>query len=314
MDLTNNINTNKNPDTETESPPKIILPKNKKSQSFYTSSSFVPPLQMVVSYKECLKNHAASLGGHALDGCGEFMPSPTASSNDPASLNCAACGCHRNFHRRDPYEPNAAATHRLPPAATASHSTDPSTVPSPDTNTNSPQHHQPVTSPTPCSYYSSAPHMLLALSTGFSAPPDDGDDNHPRHHHYPQHQPPFNQVLAANSSDNGKKRSRTKFTQEQKEKMLSFAERLGWKMNRAEEKLTQDFCSEVGVSRRVFKVWMHNNKNASGRKDQRSINNKNINDIVNGCSRVSFDVNGNSKNHNDGNGNGSVAVSPKCEE
>lgn len=85
-------------------------------------------------------------------------------------------------------------------------------------------------------------------------------------------------------------------------------------MNRAEEKLTQDFCSEVGVSRRVFKVWMHNNKNASGRKDQRSINNKNINDIVNGCSRVSFDVNGNCKNHNDGNGNGSVAVAPKCEE
>ncbi|KAK8947673.1 Transcription factor HB29 [Platanthera guangdongensis] len=49
-----------------------------------------------VLYRECLKNHAASLGGHALDGCGEFMPSPAANTADPTSLKCAACGCHRN--------------------------------------------------------------------------------------------------------------------------------------------------------------------------------------------------------------------------
>ncbi|XWS14858.1 hypothetical protein CRYUN_Cryun35bG0044700 [Craigia yunnanensis] len=58
---------------------------------------------MVVSYKECLKNHAARLGGHALDGCGEFMPSPTSTPTDPASLKCAACGYHRNFHRCETY-------------------------------------------------------------------------------------------------------------------------------------------------------------------------------------------------------------------
>ena len=34
-----------------------------------------------------LESHAASLGGHALDGCGEFMPSP---ADDPASLRYAA--------------------------------------------------------------------------------------------------------------------------------------------------------------------------------------------------------------------------------
>lgn len=27
-----------------------------------------------VRYRECLKNHAVGIGGHALDGCGEFMP------------------------------------------------------------------------------------------------------------------------------------------------------------------------------------------------------------------------------------------------
>nr|ACF84413.1 unknown [Zea mays] len=58
--------------------------------------------QTGVYYRECLKNHAASLGGHALDGCGEFMPSPEADPADPSSLRCAACGCHRNFHRRLP--------------------------------------------------------------------------------------------------------------------------------------------------------------------------------------------------------------------
>ncbi|KAK6116460.1 hypothetical protein DH2020_049922 [Rehmannia glutinosa] len=48
-----------------------------------------------------MKNHAAALGGHAVDGCGEFMPSPTAAAADPTSLKCAACGCHRSFHRRE---------------------------------------------------------------------------------------------------------------------------------------------------------------------------------------------------------------------
>ncbi|XP_022957280.1 zinc-finger homeodomain protein 9-like [Cucurbita moschata] len=62
---------------------------------------------MVVSYRDCLKNHAATVvGGHALDGCGEFMPSITSTPTDPTSLNCAACGCHRNFHRHyHPYPP-----------------------------------------------------------------------------------------------------------------------------------------------------------------------------------------------------------------
>ncbi|PWA59076.1 ZF-HD homeobox protein [Artemisia annua] len=34
------------------------------------------------------------MGGHAVDGCGEFMPSPSSSPSLPTSLKCAACGCH----------------------------------------------------------------------------------------------------------------------------------------------------------------------------------------------------------------------------
>lgn len=57
-----------------------------------------------------------------------------------------------------------------------------------------------------------------------------------------------------------KKRFRTKFSQEQKEKMLGFAERVGWKLQRQEEGEVQKLCQEIWVKRRVLKVWMHNNK------------------------------------------------------
>jgi len=49
----------------------------------------------IVGYGECQKNHAAYSGGYAVDGCMEFM----ACSGEEA-LTCAACGCHRNFHKR----------------------------------------------------------------------------------------------------------------------------------------------------------------------------------------------------------------------
>ncbi|KAI5665648.1 hypothetical protein M9H77_15501 [Catharanthus roseus] len=52
-----------------------------------------------VRYGECQKNHAAAVGGYAVDGCREFMPS--GEEGTTAAFNCAACGCHRNFHRRE---------------------------------------------------------------------------------------------------------------------------------------------------------------------------------------------------------------------
>ncbi|KAF5958544.1 hypothetical protein HYC85_005769 [Camellia sinensis] len=214
-----------------------------------------PPPPAVAAYKECLKNHAATLGGHAVDGCGEFMPSPTSISTDPTSLKCAACGCHRNFHRREPEDP--------PPPSTAQHVIE-----------YQPQHrhHPPVlprspnsASPPPISsaYYPSAPHMLLALSAGLSG-------------QVPAENRPVNSSGAGNP--NGRKRHRTKFTQDQKERMLEFAERVGWKMQKKDDEVIAEFCSNVGVGRGVFKVWMHNNKSTSSGKKLDS-NNQNSNGI-----------------------------------
>ncbi|GER37414.1 homeobox protein 30 [Striga asiatica] len=185
-----------------------------------------PPLHLhppvVVTYRECLKNHAAALGGHALDGCGEFMPSPASNPADPTSLRCAACGCHRNFHRR---EPEDAAALLLPPALEyrplhRHHPPPPGDSPSPP----------PISS----AYYpASAPRMLLALS----------------------------QEGAGTPNPAGRRRFRTKFTQKQKEKMAELAERVGWKMQRKDDDVITGFCREIGVDKLVFKVWMHNNKN-----------------------------------------------------
>ncbi|KAF2299749.1 hypothetical protein GH714_003048 [Hevea brasiliensis] len=68
------------------------------------------------------------------------------------------------------------------------------------------------------------------------------------------------------SYGSSKKRFRTKFTQEQKDKMLDFAERLGWRIQKHDEAAVEQFCAENGVKRHVLKVWMHNNKHTLGKK------------------------------------------------
>ncbi|KAM5570762.1 mini zinc finger protein 3-like [Rosa sericea] len=66
-----------------------------RRSSSSTSSSMV----RTVRYGECQKNHAANIGGYAVDGCREFMASGQEGTAE--ALTCAACGCHRNFHRRE---------------------------------------------------------------------------------------------------------------------------------------------------------------------------------------------------------------------
>ncbi|AES77411.1 putative transcription factor ZF-HD family [Medicago truncatula] len=213
--------------------------------------------QPTITYKECLKNHAANLGGHALDGCGEFMTSPTATPTDPTSLKCAACGCHRNFHRREPEEPPLTTTHVIEYQPHHRHQP----LPPPPFSHRSPNSSSPP--PISSSYYPSAPHMLLALSAAL-----------------PENVAAPNQTMLMNShSNNSRKRFRTKFTQDQKDKMLKFAEKVGWKMQKKDDEFVHEFCNEIGVDRSVLKVWMHNNKNTLAKRENINTNND-INDGV----------------------------------
>ncbi|KAG0497662.1 hypothetical protein HPP92_002353 [Vanilla planifolia] len=199
-----------------------------------------------VLYRECMKNHAATLGGHALDGCGEFMPSPASNHADPPSLKCAACGCHRNFHRR------VAGAQRALAAAVSGEDGfegegERDDAGEDDVAFDAVAGRRRSSSP-PLPYFTSAPHMLLALSSGVrGGVPSPGTGK------------PLSTNLVV-ATPPPRKRFRTKFTPEQKERMLQLSERLGWRLQKRDEGLVDECCREIGVEKGVFKVWMHNNK------------------------------------------------------
>ncbi|KAK8921674.1 ZF-HD homeobox protein [Platanthera zijinensis] len=165
---------------------------------------------VLVKYRECLKNHAACIGGNATDGCGEFMPSGEEGTLE--ALKCSACNCHRNFHRKEV---------------------------------------EGDLSPCELFHFKGGRKMM-------------GQKNSliPRPSPHPMIMP-FGAIQTSESDEMegyGEKRFRTKFTSEQKEKMLAFAERVGWRLQKQEESMVQQLCQDIGIRRRVFKVWMHNNK------------------------------------------------------
>jgi ZF-HD class homeobox domain-containing protein len=59
-------------------------------------------------------------------------------------------------------------------------------------------------------------------------------------------------------ASSARKRFRSRLSPEQKERMRDLSDRLGWRLQRREEAAVEDCCREIGVTRGVFKVWMHN--------------------------------------------------------
>ncbi|XP_015940090.3 LOW QUALITY PROTEIN: zinc-finger homeodomain protein 3 [Arachis duranensis] len=251
-----NIHHTQNPSNGSSMHPLDNGPYNSKQEEEEEEEVVVP----LVRYRECLKNHAAAMGGNATDGCGEFMPSGDHGTME--ALTCSACRCHRNFHRKEIQgEPSApppplleyhhhhfnTATRHLAASRKFLHK--------------NMHHHHHLGYPTAgggnilSAYYhhpSAAPHMLLALSgAGIAAPPESTAAP----------------ISAAAALASPRKRFRTKFSQEQKEKMLAFAEKVGWKIQKQEDSVVQNFCNEIGVKRRVLKVWMHNNKHNLAKKN-----------------------------------------------
>ncbi|CAN4083289.1 unnamed protein product [Withania somnifera] len=204
-----------------------------------------------VRYKECLKNHAASMGGHVLDGCGEFMP--RGDEGTPEYLKCAACDCHRNFHRKETEdESQIPGLRRNDSISYRIHTQTPPSLQAMRTQ----QHHHKY----PHSYSRGqiAPVMMsFGVNTGVPAESSSEDLN--MFHEGQGVVQPFNYSVS-------KKRFRTKFSQQQKDRMQEFAEKLGWRIQKQDEQEVQQFCNEVGVKRKVFKVWIHNSKQAIKKK------------------------------------------------
>ncbi|CAL9057352.1 unnamed protein product [Musa banksii] len=210
-----------------------------------------------VRYRECLKNHAVAIGGHAVDGCSEFLAAGEEDTLD--ALRCAACSCHRNFHRREEEGGGGAAVLE--------------TV----------GYYHPF-SPfyrTPAGYLHHRHHMVVAASAQqqnrpqlLALPSTSGGGGQSRDDQDSDSNPMLGAgglvgvggATGTSGSGGHRKRSRTKFTQEQKEKMLAFAERVGWRIQKHDEAAVQQFCGETCVDRHVLKVWMHNNKQTLGKK------------------------------------------------
>ncbi|OIV94797.1 hypothetical protein TanjilG_21994 [Lupinus angustifolius] len=227
-----------------------------------TTITAIATTTALIRYRECLRNHAASMGSHVVDGCGEFMPS--GEEGTPESLKCAACDCHRNFHRKETegepqqhasnyhsYHPNKHNnTHNIipsPPLPHHNHSHLQFHTPS------SSMHHRfshGVANPT-----SLIPPMIAFGGGGGGAAESSSEDLN-------MFQSNRGGEILMQPPSMSKKRFRTKFTQQQKERMMEFAEKLGWKIQKQDEQEVQQFCSQVGVRRQVFKVWIHNNKQA----------------------------------------------------
>nr|XP_043617994.1 zinc-finger homeodomain protein 6-like [Erigeron canadensis] len=201
-----------------------------------------PPLDTtpIVRYRECLKNHAASIGTHAVDGCGEFMPN--GEEGTPESLKCAACECHRSFHRREvDGEPQPTAIIHNQQQPQPSRVAAAATMQPPHSYRYSHGHMQPM--------------MVAFGGTSNVAQTESSSEDLDMFRTHTGQQP-------------SKKRFRTKFSEEQKEKMHDFAEKIGWRIQKQDEEEILQFCNEVGLKRKVFKVWMHNCKQASKKKQE----------------------------------------------
>ncbi|KAK9231509.1 hypothetical protein WN943_021745 [Citrus x changshan-huyou] len=239
-------------------------------------------------YRECLKNHAVGIGGHALDGCGEFMAAGDEGTLD--GLKCAACNCHRNFHRKEVdssvVTPMAAG---VPAAGGGEVFFHPSQVPqftpyyrTPAGYLHVAAHHRPLALPSTSGGGHSREDQEDASNLGGSGGSvrklvGEADTQLNRvlrlFFHFSLQAfrlldyGSFSTFLEEGPFSTGsRKRFRTKFTPEQKDRMLELAEKLGWRIQKHDEEVVQQFCNDTGVKRHVLKVWMHNNKHTLGKK------------------------------------------------
>ncbi|PKI39722.1 hypothetical protein CRG98_039892 [Punica granatum] len=221
--------------------PIVVMPNNSsisRTSCFQIHNNGTGRSSSAVRYRECQKNHAASIGGNATDGCGEFMPSGEEGSNLDA-LKCSACNCHRNFHRK--VEVKLECSRSLSPC--------------PDYGPSSSLLHNIESGKSIIS-------LLKLPATGavrsHGSPPMLTADSDRRASSVP--------LDLMDDAEKVKKRFRTKFTPEQKERMLAFADKANWKIQKLDDSVVQQFCRDIGIERRVLKVWMHNNKHTFAKK------------------------------------------------
>ncbi|KAI4298963.1 hypothetical protein L6164_032467 [Bauhinia variegata] len=121
---------------------------------------------------------------------------------------CAACNCHRNFHKRE-------------------------------------VRNLPVSSPNPVNAVAPAPAPAAARAPPVRpSVPSTNNNGGP-------------ETVAAEMRH---RKTRIRFTPEQKAQLMNFAVRIGWRTRHTPETLIENFCREMGITRRVLRDWLSNNR------------------------------------------------------
>ncbi|CAN4110698.1 unnamed protein product [Withania somnifera] len=187
----------------------------------------------VVKYLECMHNYAATSMGYVLDGCGEFCP--TGAPGTPESFICAACQCHRNFHRKMEVEEEVEAGLELP-----------------NLSVNHPRYGGPVVViDNPIQRLRHPRQMFDKNNVGTKMEMDEGD------------------IEVADQSNFKRKKNtsssvRMKLNPYQKERIWAFAEEvMGWRWAGNNEQVIP-FCSEIGITPEFLKNWINNNRRRIG--------------------------------------------------
>ncbi|XP_010476535.1 PREDICTED: zinc-finger homeodomain protein 14-like [Camelina sativa] len=167
-------------------------------------------MQSSCVYRECMRNHAAKLGSYAIDGCREYSQSVTGDL-------CAACGCHRSYHRRVEVISSAQISHTRFPFM---------------------------------SLRRVKQLARLKWKTAEQRKQDVDEEEEDT------------EETSTEEKITVQRRSKSKFTAEQREAMKDFAAKIGWtlKDKRAIREEIRDFCQGIGVTRYHFKTWVNNNK------------------------------------------------------
>ncbi|XP_060169229.1 zinc-finger homeodomain protein 9-like [Lycium barbarum] len=199
----------------------------------------------VVKYFECMHNYAAGSAGHVLDGCGAFCPASPPGT--PKFLICAACNCHRNFHRKMEVE---VEVEEEPPLLS---------ICPPSYGTTIVIDHVPPTPASPAPPRSRPREVRLDKYKVVARAPTTAAEMG------------GGEIEAGEQSSRLMKRKyessssvRMRLNHEQKQKVRAFAENImGWRWTKYNNQV-EPFCDEIGITPNFLKNWIDNNRRRIG--------------------------------------------------
>ncbi|KAM3377704.1 zinc-finger homeodomain protein 3 [Capsicum galapagoense] len=213
---------------------------------------------LVVKYLECMHNYAASSMSYIFDGCGEFCPA--GAQGTPDFFICAACQCHRSFHRKMEVEVESEAELPINGTPLATIDGSPASPPQQCLARSRQLHH---------SHQTFNRKKVVAMPPQGGAKKDKGKGE---------------TELANQSSFTRRKCNSTATTSSgrirlnayQKKRILTFVkEVMGWRWTKWNNKVIP-FCDEIGITTQFLKNWINYNRRIIGPLKEPSNENESV--------------------------------------